>query len=280
MATVEPGIARHYEISGLEQRILAGLADTGVEIALLSADDLAAVDEFHIGGVAATRELIDQMGLKPGARLLDIGSGIGGPARFATNNAGADVTGIDLTQSYVDIAASLSKQVGMDGKTRFVQGSALDMPFDKASFDAAMILHVGMNLPDKRKLMSEAARVLKSGGVFAVYDVMRLKDGALTYPLPWASDETMSFVATPDNYRSAATAAGFSVTAERPRGAFAIEFFATMRARMAAAQAEGKKPPPGVGLVMGEDARTKIANLTAALEGGILAPVEMLLRLG
>ncbi|TPL87463.1 methyltransferase domain-containing protein [Mesorhizobium sp. B2-3-14] len=279
MATVELGIARHYEISGLEERILAALADTGVEIAHLSADDLAVVDEFHIGGVAATRELIDQMGLKPGARLLDIGSGIGGPARFAANNAGADVTGIDLTQSYVDIATSLSKRVGMAGKTRFVQGSALDMPFAKASFDAAMILHVGMNLPDKAKLMSEAARVLKPGGVFAVYDVMRLKDGALTYPLPWASDATMSFVATPADYRAAATVCGFSVIAERPRGAFAIEFFATMRARMAAAQAEGKKPPPGVGLIMGEDARTKIANLTAALEGGSLAPVEMLLRL-
>lgn len=279
MATVEPGIARHYEILALEERILAALADTGVEIAHLSADDLAAVDEFHIGGIAATRELIDQMGLKPGARLLDIGSGIGGPARFAATNAGADVTGIDLTQSYVDIATSLSKRVGMAGKTRFVQGSALDMSFAKASFDAAMILHVGMNLPDKAKLMSEAARVLKPGGVFAVYDVMRLKDGALTYPLPWASDATMSFVATPADYRAAATAWGFSVTAERPRGAFAIEFFATMRARMAAAQAEGKKPPPSVGLVMGEDARTKIANLTAALEGGSLAPVEMLLRL-
>ncbi|MER9841470.1 methyltransferase domain-containing protein [Mesorhizobium australicum] len=279
MATVEPGIARHYEISGLEERILAALADTGVEIAHLSADDLAAVDEFHIGGIAATRELIDQMGLKPGARLLDIGSGMGGPARFAATNAGADVTGIDLTQSYVDIATSLSKRVGMAGKTRFVQGSALDMPFAKASFDAAMILHVGMNLPDKAKLMSEAARVLKPGRVFAVYDVMRLKVGALTYPLPWASDATMSFVATPADYRAAATACGFSVTAERPRGAFAIEFFDTMRARMAAAQAEGKKPPPGVGLVMGEDARTKIANLTAALEGGSLAPVEMLLRL-
>ncbi|TPK79794.1 methyltransferase domain-containing protein [Mesorhizobium sp. B2-4-18] len=279
MATVEPGIARHYEISGLEEQVLAALADTGVEIDHLSADDLAAVDEFHIGGVAATRELIDQMGLKPGARLLDIGSGIGGPARFAANNAGADVTGIDLTQSYVDIATSLSKRVGMAGKTRFVQGSALDMPFGKASFDAAMILHVGMNLSDKAKLMSEAARVLKPGGVFAVYDVMRLKDGALAYPLPWASDATISFVATPADYRAAATACGFSVIAERPRGAFAIEFFATMRARMAAAQAEGKKPPPGVALIMGEDARTKIANLTAALEGGSLAPVEMLLRL-
>ncbi|RNJ47450.1 SAM-dependent methyltransferase [Mesorhizobium erdmanii] len=280
MATVEPGIARHYDISGLEQRILAALADTGVDVAHLRAGDLEAVDEFHVGGVAATRELIGQMGLKPGAMLLDIGSGVGGPARFAANEAGADVTGIDLTQSYVDIATSLSKRTGMADRTHFVQGSALDMPFADAGFDAAMILHVGMNLPDKKKLMGEAARVLKPGGVFAVYDVMRLKDGALTYPLPWASDESMSFVATPDDYRSAATASGFSVVAERRCGAFAVEFFAAMRARMAAAQAEGKKPPPGVGLVMGEDARSKIANITAALEGGILAPVELLLRLG
>jgi len=280
MATVEPGIARHYDIAGLEQRILAALADTGVDIAHLRAGDLEAVDEFHIGGIAATRELIGQMGLKPGAMLLDIGSGVGGPARFAANEAGADVTGIDLTQSYVDIATSLSKRTEMADRTHFVQGSALDMPFADAGFDAAMILHVGMNLPDKKKLMGEAARVLKPGGVFAVYDVMRLKDGALTYPLPWASDESMSFVATPDDYRSAATASGFSVVAERRRGAFAVEFFAATRARMAAAQAEGKKPPPGVGLVMGEDAHTKIANVTAALEGGILAPVELLLRLG
>ncbi|MBN9222110.1 MAG: class I SAM-dependent methyltransferase [Mesorhizobium sp.] len=280
MTAVEPGIARHYDISGLEQRILAALADTGVDVDHLRASDLETVDEFHIGGIAATRELLDQIGLIPGLRLLDIGSGVGGPARFAANNSGADVTGIDLTQSYVDIATSLSKRTGLADRTHFVQGSALDMPFADSSFDAAMILHVGMNLPDKRKLMSEAARVLRPGCVFAVYDVMRLKDGALTFPLPWASDETMSFVATPDDYRSAATAAGFSVTAERPRGAFAIEFFAAMRTRMAAAQAEGKKPPPGVGLVMGEDARTKIANLTAALEGGILAPVELILRLG
>ena len=279
MSTVEPGIARHYEVPELEQRILSALADRGVDVANMRASDLEAVDEFHIGGVVATRELVNQMGLRPGSRLLDIGSGVGGPARFVASTGDVDVTGIDLTQSYVDIATSLSNRTGMSATTHFVQGSALAMPFDDANFDAAMILHVGMNLPDKAKLMSEAARVLKLGAIFAVYDVMRLKDGALTYPLPWASDESMSFVSTPDEYRSAAMVAGFSVIGERPRGSFAVEFFASVRAGMAAAQAEGRTPP-NVGLIMGENARTKIANLTAALEGGILAPVELLLRLG
>src|SRR4029079_19317368 len=138
--------------------------------------------------------------------LLDIGSGVGGPARFAANNTGADVTGIDLTQSYVDIATSLSKRVGMADKVRFLQGSALDMPFGDKSFDTAMILHVGMNLPDKKKLMTEAARVLKPCGVSARYEVMRLKAGGRTYWMRWDAYESMSFVATPDDYRSAAAA--------------------------------------------------------------------------
>src|SRR5882757_9959032 len=107
MALVESGIARHYDVLGLEEQIVAALADIGVDVAHLRAGDLEAVDEFHIGGIAATRELIDQMGLKPAAELLDIGSGVGGPARFVANNVGAKVTGIDLTQSYVDIATNL-----------------------------------------------------------------------------------------------------------------------------------------------------------------------------
>ncbi len=279
MASIEPGVARHYEIEGLEQRILDALAATGVDTDRLTAKDLQAVDEFHIGGVAATEALIDQLDLSSASQVLDIGSGIGGPARFVAASSGATVTGIDLTQSYVDIATSLSARTGMSGRTRFLQGSALAMPFGDDSFDAAIILHVGMNIPDKAGLMREAARVLRPGGVFAVYDVMRLKPGELTYPLPWASSADFSFVATPDDYRAAATAAGFEVTAERPRGAFAVEFFAAMRARLQAAKAEGRNPPPGLGLVMGGDAPTKIGNLTQALENAILAPVEMFLRL-
>lgn len=277
--SVEQRIASHYEIEGLGSRILGALAASGANLDELSAADLEPLDEFHIGGAAATAELLDRIEIFPGQDVLDIGSGIGGPARFVANRTGARVTGIDLTPGYVSLAADLSRMTGLGGLTRFVVGSALRMPFDDDSFDCAMILHVGMNLPDKAALMSEAARVLRGGSTFAVYDVMRLGDGAPTFPLPWASSAETSFVATPDDYRDAAAAAGFTVVAERPRGAFAVEFFARARAAAAAAKAAGAAPPAGIGLVMGADAPLKIANLTAALEAGTLAPVEMILRL-
>lgn len=279
MAGVDPLIAQHYEIDGLLDRILGALAATGIDLTTLRAQDLESVDEFHIGGVAATAELLDQIELFPDQQLLDVGSGIGGPARFVASRSGVRVTGIDLTASYVAIATRLSAMTGLAGLTNFVLGSALAMPFPDRSFDAAMILHVGMNLADKGKLMSEVARILRPGGTFAVYDVMRLKDGELAFPLPWSSMPSTSFVETPETYRAAAKAAGFEVRAERSRGAFAMEFFATVRARVEAAKAAGETPPPGVGLVMGGDAPSKIANVIAALQAGILAPTEMILRL-
>jgi SAM-dependent methyltransferase len=276
MSAVDPLVARHYEIEGLQDRILSTLRTAGVDLANLRAEELEPVDEFHIGGAAATLALLDQIELFPGQEVLDIGSGIGGPARFVANRTGARVTGIDLTPGYVSIAASLSEMTGLGGLTHFVQGSALAMPFEDESFDAAMLLHVGMNIPDKAGLMKEAARVLRPGGVLAVYDVMRLAPGPLAFPLPWAASEATSFVAAVDDYVTSAKDAGFTLKSQRSRGAFAVEFFAAMRARAAAAQAGGKSPPPGIGLVMGEDARLKIANLTAALEAGTLAPVELI----
>jgi SAM-dependent methyltransferase len=280
MATVEPGVARHYEIEGLQDRMLAAVASMGANVSALRPEDLHPVDEFHIGGVAATRDVLARIGLGPGAQLLDVGSGVGGPARAAAGQTGAHVTGIDLTESYVAIANRLSEMTGMGPKTRFVQGSALAMPFGPATFDAAMMLHVGMNIADKAGLMREVARVLKPGGVFAVYDVMRLAEGQIAYPVPWAGTENLSFVATPDEYRAAASAAGLTQASERSRRDFAISFFADMRARAAAAQAEGRPPPAGIGLIMGADAPTKIGNLIAAIQGGTTAPVELIFRRG
>lgn len=269
MTGTEDRIVAHYGGTGLYGRIVAALAANGIAADAMRAEHLKAVDEFHIGGAAATAELLDQVRIEPGAAVLDIGSGIGGPARFIRTRYGAAVTGIDLTPDFVDTARRLSEALGVTAEFRV--GSALDLPFDAECFDVATLIHVGMNLPDKPRLFAEVARVLREGGVFAVYDVMRF--GAHPdFPLPWASEPEASFLDTPDAYAAAAAAAGFTCRARRDRGDMAKAFFAAMKARM---EAEG---PPAVGLpiLMGEAAPAKVANMIAAVGRGDIAPVEMI----
>jgi SAM-dependent methyltransferase len=240
----------------------------------LRPEDLAAIDEFHIGGNEATATLADQLGLRPGMALLDLGSGIGGPARFLARRYGCRVTGIDLTPEYVQVATALTRMVGLEGQVTFRVGSATDLPFGDASFDAATLLHVGMNIADKQALCVGAARVLRPRGLFAIYDVMRVKAGDIDFPMPWATAASMSFVAEPALYRTALEAAGFEIVAERNRRDAAIAFFRAMRARFA----ESGPPPLGIHVLMGREAPQKIANLIAGLEAGRIAPVEMIAR--
>ena len=268
-------IAAHYHLPDLVAIIRAALATLGKTPETATLEDLAPVEEFHIGGRPATKEVLDQLHLAPGQHVLDIGSGIGGPARFAAATYGVRVTGIDLTPDYVETAATLTEWVGLSDRAGFRQGSATSMPFTQGSFDAAYMLHVGMNIADKEMLCREAARVLKPGGLFAIYDVMRLGEGAIAFPVPWAAHEGLSSVATPDAYKEALQLAGFELVAERNRRQFAIEFFETMRAKMAAASGP---PPLGIHLVMGNDAPVKMANLLVSLKAGTLGPCELIAR--
>ena len=139
--------------------------------------------------------------LQPGMHLLDVGSGLGGPARYFARYQGCRVTGIDLTEEFVAVARTLTSRLGMDGQISFQQGSALSMPFAAASFDVATLLHVGMNIADKDRLFSEVRRVVKPGGIFGIYDQMREADGELAFPVPWASVPQTSFVETAATYK-------------------------------------------------------------------------------
>ncbi len=190
-------IQDHYTHGKLIDAIKDGLAKTGVALDQVTIDDLAPVDEFHIGGREATEEFLSQLNLTPDHHVLDIGSGIGGGARFAATRYGCRVSGIDLTEEFVETASALSDLVGLTDCVNFHQGSALETPFDDATFDAAFMLHVGMNIPDKGRLFAEAVRVIKPGGVIGIYDIMALTDEPLAFPVPWSSTPETSAVASP-----------------------------------------------------------------------------------
>lgn len=270
--TNEQAVASHYSNYDVLARIREGLAAMGHGPDHIALDVLKPVDEFHIGGAEATENLLGKLDIPPDAEILDIGSGIGGPARTMATRFGAKVTGVDLTPAFVEAAQSLSRMTDLDGRVGFRVASATALPFDDRSFDLATMLHVGMNISDKMGLFREAWRVLRDGGTFAVYDVMRVGDGELNYPVPWAETADVSALAAPEEYRSSADAAGFTLTHEENRQAIALAFFE----RMQAAAAGSAPPPLGLHLLLGATAREKTANMIDAIRAGTIAPVQMI----
>ncbi|MEM9144790.1 MAG: methyltransferase domain-containing protein [Pseudomonadota bacterium] len=269
---LESAVAEHYTTEALLSRIRSALSDMGADPDAPRPEDLKPVDEFHTGGIAATEALLTQLAIAPETRVLDLGAGLGGTARHIAHRYGASVIGIDLTPVFVETATALSALVSLGGRTRFLVASALEVPIPDATMDLVTLFHVGMNIEDKAALMVEAARVLAPGGRFALFDVMRMADGALMFPVPWAERAELSRVEAPGAYRAAAAAAGLAPVVERNRIEFALAFFETVFARIA----EHGPPPLGIHLLMRETAPLKIGNYVEALKLGRLAPVEMI----
>lgn len=272
---VEERVAQHYGLGGLEEVIVQALAASGADLARLTPADLAPVDEFHIGGRLATLDFAEQSEFAPGMNLLDIGCGLGGASRYFAHERGCRVTGLDLTAEYIATAKALAARVGLAAAIEYQQGSALALPFASGTFDGAYMLHVGMNIEDKASLFAQVSRVLRPGGIFGIYDVMRGSEGDLDFPVPWAETRDTSFVASATTYRQLLEEAGFEILKERSRREFAIEFFNQLRARIVQA---GGPPPLGLHLLMGPTAPQKVVNMIDNLERGLVAPTEIVCR--
>ena len=268
-------VTSHYTQTNLIAAIAAGVEALGKDQATVTVEDLAPVDEFHIGGRAATQAFLDQLSFTPAMRVLDVGCGIGGAARFAATQYGVTVTGVDLTAAYVEAGNELCRWVGLADQIDLQCRNAADLGLPDASMDAAYMLHVGMNIPEKDRVFAEVARVLKPGGCFGVYDVMQIGAGELTFPVPWASEPSTSAVATPAFYAETLAANGFTVTGQRDRHAYAVTFFEQLKAKL-----EGASGPPPLGLhiLMGIDAPVKVRNMIDNIGAGRIAPVEIIAR--
>ena len=261
--TMADTVASHYsENLQLADVIAQSLRSSGKDLDKLTTTDLATVDEFHIRGRKATLELAAQMNLKADSHVLDIGSGLGGAARAVAETYGCRVTGIDLTQAFCDAARTMSDWVGLGKRVSFKQGDATNLPFADKQFDAAMTIHVAMNIANKDRLYAEARRVTKPGGVFAVYDVLQGEGGDVLYPVPWARDPSISHLATPDQMKSLLVGAGFKVLDVHDSTEESQSFFERMTAQMA----KTGSPPVAWRLFLGDDfstmARNQVRNVT------------------
>ncbi len=257
----------HYEQDGLLERIDAGLAALGENPAEPSLERLSLVDEFHIRGRAATVELIELMNVGQGDRVLDVGSGLGGPARQLAAATGANVTGVDISAKYCALAETLSTRAGLGGRTRFFASDVASLDSQHDAFDAAWSIHVGMNIADKESFYTSIIKRLKPGGRFVVYDVVCEDATRLRYPLPWASARSESFpvgrAALPGHLEDA----GFTVTDTRDDTDKARDFLA---ASIRAASERDTPAPLGLHTVLGPRFREIVSNLMEGFQSGSL----------
>ncbi|OYU00614.1 MAG: SAM-dependent methyltransferase [Burkholderiales bacterium PBB1] len=264
-------VQSHYTVTDLGKSILDALAAAGRDPDHLTPEDLAPIDEFHIRGRAATLDLARTVKISRSMAVLDVGSGLGGPARTLASEYGCQVRGIDLTEAYCQTASMLSERLGLGHLLQFQQGDALHLPFQPASFDVVWTEHVAMNIADKARLYGEMHRVLKPGGTLAIYDILRGPEGPVHFPVPWARTPETSFLASPDELRAFLTEAGFQITDWVDSTEAGKAWFVALAERI---QRLGM-PSLSFALLMGDDFSAMALNQRRNLEQGriVLAQV-------
>lgn len=265
-------VERHYTQGELERTIFLALESDGVDLERLVLDDLAPIDEFHIRGPEATTELAEEIGLGPGMRVLDVGSGLGGPSRRLASVYGCRVTGLDLTEAFCRVAEALSARLGLDHLVSYRTGTALDMPFEDMSFDVLWTQHVAMNIGQKNQLYTEMYRLLKPGGYLAIYDVIAGPGGEVYFPVPWARDPSISFLTTNEELRHFLGEAGFNIISWRDTTETGLAWF---REKSTHIKKHGRSAL-GYHILLGEDFPQMARNQLRSLNENRMALLQVI----
>jgi SAM-dependent methyltransferase len=267
-----PTVADHYAPGDLTDTVLGALRAAGKDVDHLTVADLAPLDQYHIGGIGTTRDLARLAGIGAGMRVLDVGGGIGGPARLLADEYGAKVTVLDLTAEYCRVGAMLTARTGLTEQVSFRQGDALDLPFEDGQFDLVWTQHSSMNIEDKGRLYDEIFRVLRPGGRLALLEAMAGPNQPVQFPVPWASNPAFSFLQPPAAIGDILTATGFQVIAWN-------DLTDTIR-RAAPPPAPGSAaapPPLGIHLLVGPEFPTMARNYARNCAEGRVVVIQGIL---
>lgn len=279
----DDALLAHYRHGNLLEAIESSFKKTGkktgrkigAKVSDITIDDLSAVDEFHLGGREATKNILKHVEFSNQADILDIGCGLGGVSRFIADHYRQSVTGIDLSAEYIETGNVLSHWVGLEQQVNLLQGNVQSMPFPDETFGGAVMFHVGMNIADKTKLFNEIYRVLRSGSFIVIYDIMLIGDDKLSYPVPWATNAETSFLATTCQYKEELTSTGFTVSLENNLRDFALSVFKKQRRVL---KENGGLPAIGLHTLIGESAPIKFQNMVKGISQGCIAPVEIIAK--
>lgn len=270
----DKSIAEHWGRGDVYARIVAALEKMSKPLDTVTVEDLAPVDHFHARGLPATIELAERLPIRAGHHLLDIGCGLGGPARYLAQRFQCKVSGVDITGPFIEAADKLTALLRMDGRVQFRLGDGQRLPYPDASFDGAYTQHVTMNVPDRPKFFGEAYRVLKPGGYFGLSEHGLGTNGNPLHPVPWTEDGSGAFLKTPAETRGHLEDAGFVDIVIEDTGP---KYLAGYLARIAQTEKEGF-PPLGIHLLMGDTALDKARNAARNIEEGRTHPLMLVCR--
>ncbi|WP_126227685.1 class I SAM-dependent methyltransferase [Burkholderia ambifaria] len=267
-------VEQHYAQGSLLEEIKKAFACVGKDHRSLTSADLAVLDAFHLGGHQATIQLARQIPMGPGLAILDVGCGLGGSCRYLAQTYGCTVLGIDLTEEYVSVASELSAWTGCDNSVQFLKASALEMPVGDGRFDVVWTQHVQMNVSKKRELYREFARVLKPRGVLLFHEVFLGSGEPVRYPVPWASEKSISFLSAPREARDQIEAEGFVIE----KWEDVSERDAASLKKAGEIMGSTRHGPPLISMLLGADAASKLKNAMVNLSEGRIKVVQAVAR--
>jgi SAM-dependent methyltransferase len=272
--TNRQAIAEHWAKKDVYGLIVSALQKMSKPLEGLTVEDLAPVDHFHARGLSATVELADRLPVKAGQHLVDIGCGLGGPARYMAKRFQCKVSGVDITPPFVEAGNKLTALLHMEGQVEIELGDGQHLPYPDRHFDGGYTQHVTMNVADRKRFFAEAYRVLKPGALFALTEHGSGPNGDPHHPVPWSADGTGAYLVTPAKTRALLEQAGFEAIVIEDTGA---KYVAAYKAAMEKAQ-QGALPPLGIHILMGDSASQKVRNAARNIEEGRTHPIQVVCR--